>query len=191
MSRLLTPLSTLFHRLFSAGSTGPQPDVPLDEAAWLATWPRHDLPAAALSFASPPHMVLQDASDTALSFHGVGLFGALLIVMAQTPEPGVDWSNPDAAISKILEFVDDERDSGYRFLESGVVDAPAGGTWLAGSYGAGTERLALGFVHALIPTPPVAVLIHFVDMGILDAREEGVPLIEAVARSISPVPPGG
>lgn len=186
MAHLLTPFSTLFRRLFPDHDSEPQPAAPLDEAAWLASWPRHQLPTVALSFASPPYMTLKDASENTLSFHGAGLFGALLMVTALAPKPGVDWQDPDAALGKILEFVEDEEDDGYQFLESGQVDAPHGGNWLAGSYGADGRRLALGFVHALIPTQPAALLIHYVDMGVLDAREEGVATITAVARSIAP-----
>lgn len=187
MSRFLTPFSTLFHRFFPPEGGQPQGDEPLDEAAWLASWPCHDLPAAALSFASPPHMILKDSAASSLSFHGEGLFGALLIVMALESAPGVDWRDPDTAMGKIMELVAVEEDSGYQFLESGSLDAPLGGIWMAGSYGADGKRLALGFVHALIPTEPSALLISYVEMGILDARAEGLATMTAVARSIGPL----
>ncbi len=191
MARFLTPFSTLLHRLFPKGDNQPPRDEAVDdavdEAAWLASWPRYDLPAAALSFTSPPYMILKDNAGNSLSFHGEGLFGALLIVMALEPEPGADWRDADTAMRKMMAFVDDEADSGYQFLESGPLDAPHGGTWMAGSYGADGKRLALGFVHALIPTEASALLINFVDMGILDARDEGIATITAIARSIGPL----
>ncbi len=185
MTPFFTLMTTLYDLLFTEPGDGRAPaHPPADEQAWLDSWPRHRLPASGLSFAYPPTMAINATIGASVSFVELGPLGDGLLVLSLEPGPADDWSNPENALRKIRKFAQPDGID-YEFLASGEIASPAVGTWLASCYGANGKMLEIGFVTALAPRRPAALLVQYQRFGTTDVRDDGVYVVTAVVRSLA------